>query len=144
MTQKLLRVALFAALGVGAAALSVDPAVSAQDKKADKTPDIHTIMTEGHKGTDSFLAKIGSEAKGAKWEDALMHAKALNVFGEALGKNSPSKGDKQSWEKLTKKYNENTKAVLSAVEKKDATATTTSLKAIQGSCMECHKSHKGK
>jgi hypothetical protein len=144
MAQKLLRVALFAALGVGAAALSVAPVVSAQDKKAEKTPDIKTIMNEGHKGTDAFLAKIGSEAKGAKWEDAVMHAKALNVFGEALGKNDPPKGDKTSWEKLAKKYHENTKAVLTAVEKKDATATATSLKAIQGSCAECHKAHKGK
>jgi hypothetical protein len=144
MAQKLLRVALFAALGVAAAALSVDPLVSAQDKKAEKTPDIKTIMAEGHKGSDAFLAKIGSEAKAGKWEDATMHAKALNVFGEALGKNDPPKGEKASWERLSKKYNENTKAVLSAVEKKDATATATSLKAIQGSCMECHKSHKGK
>ena len=144
MAQKLLRAALFAALGLGAAALSVDPTVSAQDKKAEKTPDIKTIMNEGHKGTDSFLVQIGKEAKGGKWEDALMHAKALNVFGEALGKNTPSKGDKASWEKLSKKYSDNTKAVLTAVEKKDATTTATSLKAIQGSCMECHKSHKGK
>ena len=144
MAHKLLRAALFAALGLGAAALSVDPAVSAQDKKADKLPDIKTIMTEGHKGTDSFLVQIGKEAKGGKWEDALTHAKALNVFGEALGKNNPPKGDKTSWETLAKKYNENTKAVLAAVEKKDATATATSLKAIQGSCTDCHKSHKGK
>lgn len=141
MAHKLLRVALFAALGVAAAALSADPVVCAQDKK---TPDIKTIMAEGHKGSDAFLAKIGKEAKEAKWDDAVMHAKALNVFGEALGKNKPSKGDEKSWETLTKKYHENTKAVLTAVEKKDADATGKGLKAIQGSCMECHKAHKGK
>jgi hypothetical protein len=144
MAQKLLRVALFAALGVGAAVLSADPVVSGQDKKSEKTPDIKTIMNEGHKGTESFLVQIGTEAKGAKWEDALMHAKALNVFGEALGKNNPPKGEKASWEKLAKKYNENTKAVLGAVEKKDATATSTAVKTIRDSCAECHKSHKGK
>jgi hypothetical protein len=144
MAQKLLRVVLFAALGLGAATLSIDPMVSAQDKKTEKTPDIKTIMTEGHKGTDSFLIQIGKEAKDAKWEDALMHAKALAVFGEALGKNTPPKGDKASWETLSKKYNENTKAVLTAVEKKDADGTAKSLKTIQGSCKECHTPHRGK
>jgi cytochrome c556 len=142
MAQKVIRAALFAALGTAAAALTFGSAVSAQDKKDQKIPDIHTIMTEGHKGTDSFLAKIGAEARAGKWDDAKLHAKALVVFGEALGKNKPPKGEGKNWEALAKKYHENTKAVLAATEKKDAPGTTAALKAIQGSCMECHKSHK--
>ena len=142
MAQKVIRTALFAALGLAAAVLSAGPQLSAQDK--DKVPDIKTIMSEGHKGTDSFLKQIEKEAKASKWDEAKMHAKALAVFGEALGKNRPPRGDEKSWEKLAKKYNENTKAVLTAAEKKDAEATTKSLKTIQNSCTECHKAHKGK
>ena len=63
---------------------------------------------------------------------------------ESLGKNKAPKGDEKSWEKLTKKYNENTKEVLTSAEKKDADGTAKGLKTIQNSCMECHKAHKGK
>jgi hypothetical protein len=140
MVQTWVRVSLFAALGVVVTCLSAGSSRSADEK----TPTIKEIMTEGHKGTDAFLTKIGKEAKAAKWEDAATHAKALAVFGEALGKNKAPKGNPASWEKLAKKYHDNTAAVLKAVEKKDAAGTDKALKTIQASCGECHKAHKGK
>jgi cytochrome c556 len=143
MSGKWVRAAVFAALGVGVAVLSVDAgATAAQKGDKDKTPTISEIMTKGHKGTDAYLAKIGSAAKGGKWDDAKEAAKGLNYFGETLVKLTPTKGDKASWEKMAKKYGENTKAVYDAVEKKDAAATQAGLKAIQGSCGGCHKAHK--
>src|SRR5687767_5372496 len=99
-------------------------------------------MTQGHKGTDSFLAKLEGEVKDAKWEDATTHAKALNLFGEALGKNKPPKGEEKSWKELTGKYAESTKSILTAVEKKEAKDATAGLKAIRGMCMGCHKAHR--
>jgi cytochrome c556 len=147
MLRKFIRAGLFAALGVIAVTLAYGAAAAAgQDKKdkkkEDKTPSISEIMVQGHKGTDSFLTKLKGEVKDAKWEDALTHAKALNLFGEALGKNKPPKGEEKSWKELTGKYAENTKAVLTAVEKKDAKAATTALGAIGGSCGGCHKAHR--
>ncbi len=145
MVRKLIRVAFSAALGVLAMTLAYGTAATAgqeQKDKEDKIPTISEIMSQGHKGTDSFLAKIKGEVKGEKWEDATTHAKALAVFGEALGKNKPSKGDEKSWKNLTEKYATNTKAVLTAVEKKDAKAANTALGAIGMSCGGCHKAHK--
>jgi cytochrome c556 len=140
----LFRASLFAALGVAALALAMDSSTTVAAQKADKIPDIKTIMQEGHKGTDAFIARIGKEAKAGKWDDAQEHAKALAVFGTALGKNKPPMGDEASWKKLTSQYEANTKAVLAATEKKDAAGTAKSLKAITGSCGACHKGHKGK
>lgn len=140
----LFRASLFAALGVAVTVLASGPSVSVAKQKDEKIPDIKTIMQEGHKGTDAFLSKIGKEAKAGQWDEAQAHAKALAVFGTALGKNKPSKGDEASWKKLTDQYEANTKAVLAATEKKDAGATQKALKSIGGSCMGCHKAHKGK
>ncbi len=140
----LFRATLLAALGVGALALAMRPAATSAAQKDEKLPDITTIMLEGHKGTDAFIAKIGKEAKNGKWDEAREHAKALAVFGTALGKNKPPKGDAASWKKLTEQYQANTQEVLAAAGKKDAAATEKALKAITNSCGACHKAHKGK
>ena len=140
----LFRASLFAALGGATLAFATMDAATAAAQKDQKIPDIKTIMQEGHKGTDAFISKIGKEAKVGKWDEAREHAKALAVFGTALGKNKPPKGDEGSWKKLTEQYQAHTQEVLAATGKKDAAATEKSLKAITNSCGGCHKSHKGK
>ena len=143
MVRKFIRAGMFAGLGVITMMLAYGGASAAGQKdKDEKIPTISEIMLQGHKGSDAFLAKLKGEVKDAKWEDALPHAKALNLFGEALGKNKPPKGDEKSWKDLTTKYAENTKAVLAAVEKKDAKGAGKALGAIGGSCMGCHKAHR--
>jgi cytochrome c556 len=137
MTRKMIQAIMFAALGIGATTLAYS--ASAAD---DKVPDISEIMTKGHKGTDAYLAKIKTAAKADKWEDAQKYAKTLAFFGENLGKNKAPKGDDKSWEKLTKEYMENTKAVAKGAEDKDAKATLAGLDAIGKSCGACHKAHK--
>src|SRR3954471_8696132 len=81
MSGKWMRAALFAALGVGLAVWSAGTgATAAQKGDKDKTPTISDIMVKGHKGTDAYLAKIGSAAKAGKWDDAKDAAKGLNYF----------------------------------------------------------------
>lgn len=144
MVRKFIRASLFCALGVFAVSLASSAPSATAGQKDDKVPTIKEIMTQGHKGTDAFLAKIKAEAKGAKWDDAVTHAKALSVFGEALGKNKPPKGSEESWKTLSDKYAKDTQAVLTAAEKKDAKGTNAALGAIGASCGGCHKAHKGK
>ena len=105
----------------------------------DKVATIKEIMSKGHKGADAFIGKIKAEAKDGKWDEAKDHAKALALFGEQLGKNKPAKGDAASWEKLSKKYADSTKAALKATEDKDAKALN---KALTINCKECHDAHK--
>jgi hypothetical protein len=139
MLRKFLKVTLAAALGMMAAVLSFGGATRAGDKE-DKVPDISEIMKKGHKGADSYIAKIKDASKNDKWEDANKYAKSLAAYGEALGKNKPPKGDAESWEKLTKKYAENTKLALKGTEDKDTKEVNKGLGGIN--CMECHKAHR--
>lgn len=143
MLRKLLKVTLAASLGVMAVVLSYGGATGADEKKKDeKLPDISEIMKKGHAKTDGYIAKIRESAKDEKWEDANKYAKSLALLGEALGKNKPPKGEADSWEKLSKKYAENTKLVLKGTEDKDAKAVNKGLGGIN--CGECHKLHKPK
>jgi cytochrome c556 len=144
MTGKWTRAAVFAALGVGLVALTAGTGVTAAQKDDKDLPDISAIMKKAHAKTDGYLARIGGAAKDGKWDDAQKYAKDLVLAGEALGKNTPPKGAKASWEKLTSAYVTNAKAVADATEKKDAKATQTALGAITKSCGGCHSVHKGK
>ncbi|VTU01823.1 cytochrome c : Cytochrome C OS=Singulisphaera acidiphila (strain ATCC BAA-1392 / DSM 18658 / VKM B-2454 / MOB10) GN=Sinac_3849 PE=4 SV=1: Cytochrom_C_2 [Gemmataceae bacterium] len=133
--------------GLGMAALVLafggfDLTAAADDKKKDETPTIKEIMAKGHKGTDAYMGKVKAAVKGEKWDDAQKYAKAMLVFGEALGKNKPKKGDADSWKTLSEKYAADTKSLFDATEKKDAKAANEALGVIGGSCGGCHKVHK--
>jgi hypothetical protein len=97
-------------------------------------------MKVGHAGGKSLISKVKTSVKGGKWDDAKTAADALKVFGEALGKNKPEKGDADSWKKLTDKYKASTAAVAAGAEKMDAKAVTSALGKIN--CKECHDAHK--
>lgn len=143
MLRKLIRASLFGAFGVVAMTLAYGTAVTAADeKKDDKVPTISEIMKKGHAKTDGYIDKIKAAVKGEKWDDAKEYAKTLAFFGENLGKNKAPQGEAESWEKLTKKYAENTKLVAKGVEDKDAKAVAKGLGGIN--CGECHKVHKPK
>ena len=114
--------------------------VRAEDKKEEKVPTVKEIMQKGHKGTDAYIGKLKKLAKDEKWDDAKEISKTLAFFGENIGKNKPTKGDADSWEKLSKKYAESTKAAHKAVEDKDAKGLDKALNSIN--CMECHKVHR--
>lgn len=139
MLRTFMKAALAGAFGLLAVLLAQTASVRAEDKKDEKVTTVKDIMVKGHKGTDALITKIKAEAKDGKWEDAVSHAKALAVFGEHLGKNKPTKGEAASWEKLSKKYADSTKAALKATEDKDAKAVN---KALSINCKECHDAHK--
>jgi hypothetical protein len=130
---------MVAALGMTAMLFAYGAATAAPQGK-DELPDIKTIMKKGHAKTDGYIALTKTAAKDGKWDDAVKYAKTLEVFGEALGKNKPGKGDAESWKKLTDKYAAATKAALKGAEAKDAKAVNTALGMIN--CGECHKVHK--
>lgn len=135
MFKKLRKVAVVALVAF-ALTVSVGGLIAAEDK----VPTVSEIMKVGHAGGKSLIAKIKGSVKGGKWDDAKAPADALKVFGEALGKNKPGKGDEASWKKLADKYKESTAAVAAGVEKKDAKAVAAALGKIN--CAECHKAHK--
>jgi cytochrome c556 len=126
-------------VAVGGLALVLTAAAAADDKEKKYT--ISQIMKKGH-GAKGLLKGIDAHVKGGMWDEAKTDATLLKAFGEGLGKNSPERGDAESWKKLTGDYKENTKAVYDAAEKKEAKGVTDGLKKIRGSCKTCHDSHK--
>jgi hypothetical protein len=135
----------FAALGLclTAGLFTVSGLVTADDKKKD-TPTIEDCMKfQGKKG---LANQVKDEAAAGKWEAAQADATALKALGDALGKNSPPMGSKDSWEKLAKKFADQTSAVDAAAQKKDSAAVGKAVTALldNKNCGACHMAHKPK
>jgi hypothetical protein len=113
---------------------------------AEDGPSIKEIMNKAHKGGDSIKGQLDKEMKSDKpdWDHVTKLSKELVSLGEALGKAKPSKGEASSWDKLTKDYNDNAKALLAAAEKKDKGDAAAATKKLGTMCNACHKAHKGK
>lgn len=127
---------LAAVLGLVAAGL-----VSAQGSK---TPSIKDIMSKLGKGTTSLCPTLGKELKDDEpaWDEIQKQTKEFVSLVEALGKNDPPMGTKDSWTRLTSQYLANAKDLDTAAQKKDRSAAAAAHKKITGSCMACHKAHK--
>jgi hypothetical protein len=76
------------------------------------------------------------------WDDVKKDTKEIARLGALLGKNDPPKGEKDSWQKLTKAYAENTKALEAAAGKMDKDAAKAAAEKIGKSCDACHMAHK--
>jgi hypothetical protein len=146
MLRKLLKVTTVAALGLLAIVLAQSGSIGAQEKKdtKDEKKTTKQIMAAGHKGADALFDKVKTAAKEKKWDDAVTPAKELAENGALFPKATPPKGEAKSWEDLSGKYAENTKALSEAVGKKDEAAAGKAITAIGGSCKACHDAHKGK
>jgi cytochrome c556 len=119
--------------------LVVAISVSAEGGKA---PSNKEVMQKTFK--QGLFKKVTDLAKAEKWDDALTSATTMAGLAEALSKNTAKKGDADSWMQLSTEFAKNAKALATAAEKKDAEGFGTAQKAIQGSCMGCHKAHRGK
>lgn len=122
------------------ALVAVLGSAAAQD---DKTPSISKIM-KTFSGKNGVCAKCAAAGKAANWDDAQKYAKSLTQCGANLGKNKCPRGDADSWEKLTKKFAEQTAAIEKAAAAKDAAALNDAVGAFTKSCGACHSVHKGK
>jgi hypothetical protein len=109
------------------------------------TPTVKEIMGKAHKGPNSILSTVGKDLRdidGPDWDEIKRSARELVSLGSALGKNDPPKGDKASWQKLTKAYTEDAQSLLSAAAKKNKSAAESAHKRLQSSCTSCHKAHR--
>ena len=131
-----------AVFGLGALALILGVAQNAAAVPTEDGPAIDEIMKKvcSKKGA---CVKCKTAVEGEKWEDAQKEAKTMADLGSKLGKNTAPKGEKDSWEKLTKKFAADAKAVADAAEKKDKEAATKAIGTFQKACKNCHDNHKG-
>jgi cytochrome c556 len=110
----------------------------------DKVPTIEDIMQKVNKRNTGLHSVVGTALKGATvdWDAVQAKTKEYTTLADALGKNDPPKGTKASWDKLTKMYAEDAKALNDAAEKKDKATVTSLHKKLSGECMACHKAHR--
>lgn len=136
----------FSRFALGLALLAVLAVTLPSSAEDDKDPSIKEIMNKAHKGGDAILTKLGKDlaAKEPDWEDVTKLSKELASLGAALGKNKPPRGEQESWDKLTKEYQDTIKSLLAAADKKEQKDAIAAQKKLMGSCMGCHKLHKGK
>jgi hypothetical protein len=116
---------------------------AADEKKKEEAASVHDIM-ESVPGKKGLVAKLGEAAKNDKWDDAKKIGEQLKKFGGDLGKNTPEKGSKESWAKLSEKFNKQMTAMAKGAEDKDAKAVDAAATAFKGSCKACHDAHQKK
>lgn len=131
------------ALTAGAVLVGLISLLAGADNEA--TPSIKQVMVKLNKGPDSSLAKLKTElgASTPDWESIQKSTKDFAVLGAALGKNTPKKGDKASWTKLSDLYSADSKALDDAAKKHDLAAAKAAHKRLAASCKACHGPHKG-
>jgi cytochrome c556 len=107
-------------------------------------PSIEDIMQKVNKRKSGLHSQIGDALKAGtvNWEDVQKKTKEMAALADFLGKNDPPKGSKASWEKLTKTYADDAKALNTAAESKNQAAANAAIKKLSGECMGCHRVHR--
>ena len=132
-----------ATLTLAAGALVLSPSLA---EEKDKAPPIKLIMKTANAGPKALLSQTAAGLKSAdpKWDDLAKTTASLVKCVSYLEKNTPPKGNKESWEKMAGAYIAKAKALDEAVSKKEKGEAEGIVKQMQGSCSACHKLHKGK
>jgi len=109
-----------------------------------KAPDIKQIMQRANKPTGIYFnLKKDLEDDDPMWTEMRAEARELAQLAAALGKQTPPKGDKTSWMKLSRAYADDAKGLYQAVAKKDSKAARAAIKRMGGTtCTTCHKAHR--
>jgi cytochrome c556 len=105
---------------------------------------IEDIMKKLHKGGKAVHKGIEKdlEEKDVPWADVQKLSKDYVELTSKLPKTTPEKGEKDSWMKLTKSYNEAAKSLETAANKKDLKAANDAFGNLADSCKACHKAHR--
>jgi cytochrome c556 len=144
--KRMFGLAALLALVVG---VSASPMAASADDKDDKVPTIKQIMKKAHGGPKSLLGKIGTELKSddPDWPKVAEMSKELVGLADALGKNTPPKGEVSDFKKRAGGYKGQATILEKAAEKKMKTGrggAEGAFKALRSSCMGCHAAHRPK
>ena len=107
-------------------------------------PNAKEIMGKANKPTGIyFTLALDLKDDNPSWPDIQQEAKDLSKLAAALRQATPPRGDKESWDKLTKSYADNAKALEQATAKMDQKAAQAAHARMGGdACMNCHKAHR--
>jgi len=107
-------------------------------------PTIHDIMEQVNRRKSGLHSEVGEalQAESIDWATIEPKAKNYAALADFLGKNDPPKGDKASWESLSKAYAADAQGLHAAAEKKDKDAALAAHQKLSDSCMGCHRAHR--
>lgn len=132
---------LFVLAGCLAVAVIV-AGVRAEDDKKEEKPNIKKLMKVMHGKAPALQAKASAALKAKDFEKLEKVSAEWEKSATVLAKAKPTKGESESWEKLTGSYLKAIKTMHEAAEKKDAKSANGALGQIGKSCGVCHKAHK--
>ncbi|WP_165248851.1 cytochrome c [Paludisphaera soli] len=131
--------------GASLAALVLIAGLSAArvDAAADEAASIEVVMKKLFAGKNSpnNTLKAAAKAGSPDWAKVKEASDVFAKYAPALAANQPPKGDKASWDKLTKALAEHAESLGTAVDKKDVDGFKAATKSIGGSCKACHEAH---
>jgi hypothetical protein len=110
----------------------------------DKAPDIKQIMQRANKPTGIYFnLKKDLEDEEPMWADMREEARELAQLAASLGKQTPPKGDRASWMKLTRAYADDARGLYQAIGRKDRRVARSAIARLGGdTCTRCHKAHR--
>jgi hypothetical protein len=116
------------------------------DAQGEKPLTAKEIMGKLNKGDKALCPTIGKELRAEEpaWDQIQQDAKNFTTYAEALSKARAPKGEMESWEKLTKAYAGDAKALEEAAGKRDKKAAQTALARLADmkTCGACHSAHR--
>jgi hypothetical protein len=112
--------------------------------QGDKAPTIKDVMQRLHKGANPPIAMLKKQLQADQpdWDTIHRTTKDFVILGAALAKNTPPRGDKESWTRRAQDYFTTAKAMDEAAQKKDQKGALALRDKLAGSCMNCHQAHK--
>ncbi len=110
----------------------------------DDAPTIRDIMGKLNRGPNSLTPSLAKDLRDAEpdWELIQESTAEYVELTRGLGKHTPPKGDKASWQRLAKAYADDARALDAAAKKKDKRGTAAVLDRINKACAACHKVHR--
>jgi cytochrome c556 len=105
---------------------------------------VKEIMGRLNKRDTSLLPTLGRELKQPQpaWDEIQRHTKEFADLAQTLSKNDPPRGQKDSWEKLTKEYAQNAKSMDEAASRKDQKGAQMAHAKLAAACKSCHDAHR--
>jgi len=104
---------------------------------------IEKIMDTGFK-KGGLRQQIGTEVGKDKpdWAAVVKKSKDFQALCEQLAKQTPPKGDAESWRTLTQTILAEAKTISDGAATKDQAKTKAAVKKINSSCKTCHDAHR--
>jgi hypothetical protein len=131
---------------VAAGLIGITAWLGAADAQNAKPPTVKDIMKKVNFRDGSLCPLLGRALKVEQpnWDEVQREAHQFATLADALGQNDPPRGDKASWQELTKSYIATAHELDNAAQRKDRNAALAAHAKLANpaTCNGCHKLHR--